>query len=63
MPNGEGVAMASSNDAYDAYTSGAMDAVKLINENEGKAYSVRDVINALEIKRILNEVASEYEGE
>ena len=55
--------MASSNDAYDAYTSGAMDAVKLINENEGKAYSVRDVINALEIKRILNEVAREYEGE
>ena len=55
--------MASSNDAYDAYTSGVMDAVKLVNENEGKAYSVRDVMNALEIKRILNEVAREYKGE
>lgn len=48
--------MASSNDAHDAYITGVIDAVTLINENEGKTYSVRDVINALNIKQAIQEM-------
>jgi hypothetical protein len=44
--------MASSNDAYDAYTQGIIDTVTLINENEELGLTVRDVINALTIKAI-----------
>lgn len=44
--------MASSNDAYDAYTQGVIDTVTLINDNEELGLTVRDVINALAIKAI-----------
>ena len=55
--------MASNNDAMDAYTQGVWDAVMIINENEDTQYLWTDVYRALEIKRVLNEVAMEYKGE
>jgi hypothetical protein len=52
--------MASSNDANDAYTQGVIDTVALINENEGLNLSERDVINALAIQRLFDNLT---EGE
>ena len=40
----------------DAYTAGVKDAVELINENEELGLTVRDVINALKIKAISEEM-------
>lgn len=48
--------MASSDDAMDAYTSGVWDAVALINENEGMELLWSDVLNAIKIKQIINEL-------
>lgn len=48
--------MASSYDAMDAYTSGVMDTVALINENEDMKINWRDVIKALMIKQAIQEM-------
>ena len=54
--NSEGIVMASSDDAMDAYTQGIWDAVMIINENEDTEYLWTDVYKALQIRKIINEL-------